>query len=339
MKGAFYEGNKRFSVKEVKPQPPKPGHVQLSVIYSGICGSDYHIYLGHLDHRVKTPRVIGHEMSGTVADVGEDVDGFNVGDRVVVRPLLPCLKCPACHLGYRHICHNLNLMGIDVPGTFQGSLTAPACTLHRLPDNIDMRHAAVIEPIAVACHDVRLGQVTNGDYVVVLGAGPIGMLIALLARKRGARVLVSEINEFRVNFAQELGMNVVNASEVDLTEYVEGQTAGAGADIVFEVTGMAPGAKLMTKLARARGRIVVVGYFAEPVKVDLLRILMRELQLLGVRTYEPEDFEAAIHLVAAKDLPLDQLISDIRPLEEVQAIFEEIERGANFMKILLGCSD
>jgi threonine dehydrogenase-like Zn-dependent dehydrogenase len=165
------------------------------------------------------------------------------------------------------------------------------------------------------------------------------MLIALLAKARGARVLVSEINKFRINLARELEIDVVNPLEIDLPRYVEEQTGTAGADVVFEVTGLVAGAEMMTKLARTRGRIVVVGVFAEPVKVDLLRILLRELRILGVRTYEPEDFETAISLVAAKELPINRLISEIRSLEQVQTTFEEIEKGANFLKVLLKCSD
>lgn len=339
MKGAFYQGNKRFSVGEVKPQSPGTGQVRLKVDYCGICGTDFHAYLGHMDQRIKAPQVIGHEMSGTVVEVGEGVTGFKMGDKIVVRPLDPCQKCPACQSAYYHICHHLNFMGIDTPGAFQGTWTVPAHTLHHLPDTIDLKRAAMIEPVAVAAHDVRLGQVTDKDYVVVLGAGPIGALVALLSKIKGAQVLVSEINQFRVNLARELGMEVVNPLEIDLPKYVEEQTGTAGADVIFEVTGLPSGAEMMTKLARTRGRIVIVGIHAEPVKVDLRRMFMRELRMLGVRVYEPEDFEAAISLVATDALPLERLISDIRPLEQVQATFEEIERGANFMKVLLKCSD
>jgi 2-desacetyl-2-hydroxyethyl bacteriochlorophyllide A dehydrogenase len=339
MKGAFYQGKKRFSVKEIKPEPPGPRQVRLEVAYCGICGTDFHAYLGHMDQRIKRPQVIGHEMSGTVAEIGEGVEGFKVGDKVVVRPLDPCRKCPACQSGYYHICQNLNFMGIDTPGAFQSTWTVPAHTLHHLPDNIDLRHAALIEPVAVAAHDVRLGQVTSKDNVVVLGAGPIGLLVALLSKIKGARVLVSEINQFRIDLARELGMEAVNPSEIDLPKYVEKRTGTAGADVVFEVTGQVAGAEMFTKLARTRGRIIIVGIFAEPAKVDLHRVMMRELKIQGVRVYEPEDFETAISLVTSKVLPLERLISDIRLLEQLQTTFEEIEKGANFMKILFKCRD
>jgi len=339
MKGAFYEGNKKFSIALSEPQPPASGQVRLRVAYSGICGTDYHIYLGHMDWRLKPPQVIGHEMSGEVVELGEGVEGFEIGDKVVVRPLAPCFKCPTCQEGYYNICPNLNFLGITSPGSFQGSWTVPAYTLHHLPDEIDMKQAALIEPVAVAAHDVRLGQVGKGDYVVVLGAGPIGILVSLLARTRGARVVVSEINNFRVKFARELGFEVVNPNEIDLPRYVEEQTGTAGADIVFEVIGNPSGAEMMTRLPRTRGRIVVVGQFPGAVNVDLRRILWRELHLLGVRNYEAKDFETAISLASKKALPLERLISEVRPLGKIGDTFREIESGANFMKVLFKCSD
>lgn len=339
MKAAYYEGNKTFSVGESRPQAPGRGEAKLKVAYAGICGTDNHIYLGHMDSRVKLPQVIGHEMSGEIVELGEGVEGFKVGNRVVVRPLDPCRNCPACELGHYNICPKLNFIGIDSPGAFQGWWTVPAHTLHYLPESVDMRHAAMVEPIAVACHDVRYGKVSDRDYVVVQGAGPIGTLVALVAKSKGARVLSLEINRFRLNLARELGMDAVNPLETDVPAYVEKQTRSAGADVVFEVTGSLSGAEMMTRLGRTKGRIVIVGIFAQPAVVDLHRILWRELKVCGARNYAPEDFEAAIQLVASKALPLDRLISDIRRLDQLQTTFEEIQLGANFMKVLLKCGD
>ncbi len=338
MKGAFYEGNKKFNVGESSPQAPAPGQVRLKVAYSGICGTDYHIYLGHLDNRIKAPQVIGHEMSGEVAEIGKGVKGFGIGDKVVVRPIQPCLKCPACSAGHSHICHNINVLGVDTPGCFQESWTVPAHTLHHLPKNIDLKLAALVEPLSVATHDIRLSGLTSKDYAVVLGAGPIGTLIALLAKYKGARVLVLEINAFRMNLVRELGLQVLNPMEMDVVKHVLTGTGNAGADIIFEVTGSESSAEIMTRLVKSRGHIVIVANFSQPAKVDLYRVFLRELKLSGVRLYEPQDFEVAISLLVKKALPLEPLVSAVRSLEQVQATFEEIERGANFMKVLLKCS-
>jgi len=339
MKAAYYLGDKKFQIRDGAPLRPGPGEVRLNVAYSGICGTDFHIYLGHMDHRIKPPQVIGHEMSGTVVETGEGVTGVREGDKVVVRPLVPCGRCPACHAGHYNVCHNINVLGVDTPGVFQTSWTVPASTLHRLPEDIDLKLAALIEPAAVAAHDVRYGQVAKEDYVVVLGAGPIGMLVALEAKVKGARILVTEVNPFRLNLARELGLEAVNPEETNVAQQVMEQTGGAGADVVFEVTGTPRGAEVMTGLARSRGRIVVVGIFARPAPVTLSRVLWAEQHILGARLYEPEDFETAISLVASGALPVERLISDIRPLEQIQATFEEIEGGAQFVKVLFHNSD
>jgi threonine dehydrogenase-like Zn-dependent dehydrogenase len=169
----------------------------------------------------------------------------------------------------------------------------------------------------------------------VIGGGPIGMLVSLVAQHVGARVLVSEINPYRVALAQELGLEAVNPRETDLVGMVTDRTAGAGADIVFEVSGSAAGASTMTQLARVRGRIVVVAIFAQAPQVDLHRFFWRELELRGARVYESRDFEQAIELAATGTLPLERLVSAKRPLEGLQNAFEEIESSTNVMKVLI----
>lgn len=277
-------------------------------------------------------------MSGTIAAVGPDVDAYQVGERVTVRPLDPCGNCPACRAGHSHICQNLKFIGIDTPGALQGLWTVPAHTLHRLPETLSLRQGALVEPIAVACHDVRMGEVQAGDYTVVIGGGPIGILIALVAKTRGARVVMAEVNPFRIALARELGIETVSPVETDLAALVNEQTSGAGADVVFEVSGSAAGAEMMTKLPRTRGRLVVVAIFGEPPKIDLFRFFWRELRLTGARVYEPEDFEMAIRLAAAGSLPLDRLITTVVPLERLEDGMRQMERGGEVMKILVSCS-
>ncbi len=332
---AFYEGERRIRQGECEPRPPAADEVQLRVSHCGICGTDLHIFHGAMDARVQMPLVMGHEMSGTVHTLGAGVDEFAPGDRVVVMPLAACYNCPACAAGHSHICHNLDFLGIDTPGAFQSYWTVPANTLHRVPASLSLQHGALIEPLAVACHDVRLANVQAGDQVVVLGGGPIGMLVALVAQQAGADVIVSEINPYRVDLARQLGFEAINPREADLLAAVLRRTGGAGADIVFEVSGSQAGADVMTELLRTRGLAVVVAIFAQPPKLDLFRFFWRELRLQGVRVYESQDFATAIDLAASGALPLDELITDIRPLNALQSVFQDMEKGGRVMKILL----
>ena len=338
MKAIYYDGHEMLRVGECEAVAPAAGQVQIRVSHCGICGTDLHIFHGHMDRRVHMPQVMGHEMSGTIVAAGEGVTAFAPRDRVTVRPLDYCGTCPACKAGHSHICQNLKFMGIDSPGAFQGLWTVPAHTLHRLPDNLSFEHGALIEPLAVACHDIRRGAVQAGDYSVVLGGGPIGLLVALVARAAGARVMVSEINPFRLQLARELGLEAVNPAETDLADFVNRATGDAGADVVFEVTATAAGAEMMTRLPRARGRIVVVGIYSAPQKVDLFRCFWRELNLVGARVYEAEDFERSIELAASSSLPLDRIVTNVLPLEELVTGMRLMERGGDVMKVLIKCS-
>jgi 2-desacetyl-2-hydroxyethyl bacteriochlorophyllide A dehydrogenase len=338
-RAAFYEGNRAVRIGDCVPAAPGEGQVQIKVSHCGICGTDLHLFHGHMDHRVRVPQVFGHEVSGTVAAIGEDVRGFKLGDHVTVRPLDPCGTCPACRAGYSHVCQHLKFIGIDAPGALQALWTIPAHTLHRLPDSLPLRKAALVEPLAVACHDVRRGQVKQGDYIVVQGGGPIGILIAIVARAIGASVLISEVNPYRVKVALDLGFEAVNPKAIDLQEYVTAETETAGADVVFEVSGSTAGAESMTELVRVRGRIVVVGVFSEIPKVNLFQFFWRELELQGARVYEPQDFEEAIQLAASGTLPLDRLISEVCSLDQLEPALHRLESGGEVMKILVQCSE
>ena len=227
MTAVYYEGAGRFTLGDGELIPPGPGEVRLDVAFCGVCGTDLHIAQGHMDHRVSVPQVIGHEMSGTVAEVGAGVDGYAVGDNVVVRPL-DTRGETAADKGVSHICRDLKFLGIDTPGAFQSSWTVPAFTLHRLPPSVDLRRAALVEPLAVACHDVRRGEVAAGNSVVVIGGGPIGLLVGLVARERGASVTVSEVSPFRRELAAELGLEAVDPTAADLTAAILARTGGCG---------------------------------------------------------------------------------------------------------------
>lgn len=336
MSAVYYEGAGVFSVGECAVQPPGAGEVRLDVAYCGVCGTDLHIAHGAMDARVPTPQVIGHEMSGTVAEVGEGVTGFRPGDPVVVRPL-DSRGETAADRGFSHISRKLKFIGIDAPGALQASWTVPAFTLHALPPGLELRLGALAEPLAVACHDVRRGEVAAGQTAVVIGGGPIGLLIALVARARAAQVLVVEPDAARRSLASELGFAAYDPKSHDVAAAVADATDGASAEVVFEVSGSAGGILAATQYAGLRGRVVVVAIFPEPKPVALFDLFWKELELLGARVYEPEDFDVAIALLANGSLDVERLITAVEPLDRVPAVFDELSSGRAAMKILVDC--
>lgn len=335
---AYYVGNKSFSVETATAVAPSAGEVQIDVAFCGICGTDMHVYMGHMEERIGNHRVIGHEMSGVIAAVGDGVDTLKVGQPVVVRPLDHCGDCPACNSGHQHICHKLKFLGLDTDGAFQNKWTVPAHTVHPLPDGLSLQHAALVEPVAVACHDVRMGRVSAGEHVLVIGGGPIGILNAMVARHAGAAVSVSEVNEHRIRIAESMGFSCINPAKEDLVAAVNDRTTGKGADVVFEVSGTQPGAEAMTACAASRGRIVMVAIHASRPQVDLFQFFWRELEMIGARVYEPEDYEKAIQLVADGGIDADTMITDVQELSEINKAFKSLDEDPRAMKSLLKCS-
>ncbi|WP_025761198.1 zinc-dependent alcohol dehydrogenase [Dyadobacter tibetensis] len=336
MKATVYQGNKTFSVVENPIEEPKEGEVRIKVAYVGICGTDVHVYHGNMDKRVQIPQTIGHEMSGVIDAVGPGVTDIVVGDKVVVRPLDDRAQ-QASDKGISHICEKLKFIGVDSPGAMQQYWNVPAFTIHQLQPETDLKLAALTEPLAVACHDVRLSELIAGETAVVLGGGPIGLLIAKVAARKGAQVIISEVNEARVQIAQDLGFTVVNPMNQDIQAYVQEVTDGRKADVVFEVAGVQPSVDIMTKLAGIRGRVVMVAIHAQPKSVNLFDFFWKELRLIGARVYEKEDYEEAIQLITENELAFEKLITEVLPLDSIQEAFESIDRNPAGIKTLLKC--
>ncbi len=337
MKAAKYIEKGKFSIEQGTVVAPKAGEVRLAVAYCGVCGTDVHIYHGVMDARVKPPQTIGHEASAVVAEVGEGVTDFQVGDHVVVRPL-HFGEPHAFDKGNRHVGKNLKFIGIDAPGAFQSSWTVPAYTLHKLPASLSLKFGAFIEPLAVACHDVKKGRVQAGERCLVLGGGPIGTLIAFVLKAAGAEVLVSEVNENRIKMLDEFGFQTINPSQKDVVEHITNITEGAMMDCVFEVAGVQPAVEVMTQVLNATGRMVMVAiHGGGPRQVDLFKFFWSELELIGARLYEEDDYEKAIELATAGKIPFDALTTEVKPLEEIQSLFEIIDNNPNGMKYLVNC--
>jgi 2-desacetyl-2-hydroxyethyl bacteriochlorophyllide A dehydrogenase len=338
MRAVSYTGDRNLEIVSVEPVEPGPGEVRLSVEYVGICGTDLHIYHGDMDQRVRPPAIVGHEMSGRIVAVGTAVAGWQVGQSVTVMPLRWDGDCPACVAGNQHLCHHLIFIGIDAPGALQQSWTVPAEVLVALPAEMPLEHAALVEPTAVAVHDVRRAALQSGERAVVVGGGPVGLLIALVARREGGDVMIVEIDEYRRNVASKLGFQVLDPSVSDVTSAVDEWTGGAGADIAFEVSGAAGGVTTAVDVLAVRGRLVLVAIHSQPREVNLFRFFWRELSLVAARLYRRPDFERAVELVADGTIPADVLISRIEPLDRAADAFAALG-GGGVMKVLVACQD
>lgn len=333
MRAAFYQGARTFVPGTAAVPVPGPGEALLRVRRVGICGTDLHIFQGHLDHRVPKGGVIGHETFAEVTEAPAG-SGFEAGDRVVVEPLKFCGTCRACRMGASYICYDLKVLGVDLPGGMQEYWTVPAARLLRVPPSVADDHAALIEPLAVATHDVRRAGVKAGDAVLVFGGGPIGTLIALVSRQRGGRVAVAEVNPFRLEMLAKLGLETVGPDR-DVVRFADEWTGGDGVDVAFEVTGHPDAVRAVTDVVRVWGTVSLVAIHAEPMPVNLYRMFFRELAMHGSRLYAREDWEEAIRLAAASAVPLAPLVSRRIPLEALQDGMEQALGGGPVMKVLV----
>lgn len=334
MKAGLYLSEKRVSVGELDKPTLSDNQALIKVSYAGICGTDMMIYSGK-HPRAKAPLAMGHEFSGVIEDInGKTI--LNIGDRVVIEPTISCGHCKACMSGQTHVCKQLRLIGIDLHGGFAEYVAVPFDRLHLIPDALPDATATLAEPLAVAVHTVRKSNLKVGDDVVILGAGPIGLLIGLIAKRAGAnQVIISDISPYRIAKAQDLGFIAMDARKGRVIEEAMNLTDGNGVDIVFEVAGSQETAKQMVDLAKIQGQIVVVSIFKIPPMVDLAKMHFREISLTTTRCYSGEDFKTAINIMAKKEIDVTSIISHHILLDEIKKGFSLMEKPDESLKILV----
>jgi (R,R)-butanediol dehydrogenase/meso-butanediol dehydrogenase/diacetyl reductase len=333
MKAGLFLSEKKAAIGELEKPITKNGEALIKVSFAGICGTDMMIYFGK-HPRAKAPLAMGHEFSGVIEDINGESE-FSAGDRVVIEPTLNCGKCEACLAGQSHVCKNLKLIGIDKHGGFAEYTSVPIDRLHRIPAELSDAHAALAEPVAVAVHTVRRSNLKVGDNVAILGGGPIGLLIGLMAKRAGAdQIMVSDISPYRLNKAKELGLIAIDAKEANVIEEIKQRTNGIGADVVFEVAGTQITANQMIEISRIQGQIVVVSVYKQAPVIDLAAMHFREISLTTTRCYSRGDFEKAIRLMATGMVDVAPFISHELPLEEIAKGFELMENPDVSLKIL-----
>ncbi len=333
MKAAVWHGRRDLRVDEVAAPTSDdvgPQDVLVEVAFCGICGTDLHEYTDgpllvavqpHPLTGVGAPVTLGHEYSGTVRQVGSAVTRARVGDRVVVNPQIFCFECPPCRRGDLQMCDLIAATGSSSRwGGYSRAVVVNEYQLNPLPDSLSFEEGAIAEPAATAVRAVALGQVKPGDVAFVVGGGPIGQLVAMVARAAGAReVYLSEPSPLRRELA---GRNaeptrLIDPRQEHAVSVVREATDGVGADVSFECSANERGFHDAIEATRKGGRVIQVAVFVSKVTLDPAILTMRELALVGCWTYSPADIRRSIELMANGQLAAKRVVSGIIDLDDI----------------------
>src|SRR6516165_1027023 len=305
--------DRRLVVVECPAPQPGPGQALVEVSYCGICGSDLHFR--EVPELFPAGTVPGHEFSGRIVSVGDGVVGWSPGDRVCVLPFGQCGECATCRAGNEQVCPHAVTSGVGLgtgrPGGYADLVVVDERMLFSLPESVDDRAGTLVEPLAVAIRAVDLAGVDLDDPVLVLGAGPIGLLTALVLRHRGARrAVVCSRNPARAQRAAALGFDTVSIDEVALTPPAYSPAR------VFDCAGTPASAQLAVRTLRPLGRLLLVGLSLAPLDLAAPPIVIKELEIQGVIVYRRAQFQAAIDMLAAGVIPVGELITEVVPLAD-----------------------
>ena len=327
--------------REVPTPEPKKGEVLIKIMKIGVCGSDIHVY--HGEHPfTKYPVTQGHEVSGEIAAVGEGVEGFAPGQKVTIQPQVVCGKCYPCRHGKYNLCEELKVMGFQTTGVASRYFAVDASKVTALPENLSFDEGAMIEPLAVAVHGVRQAGDVNGLKIAVLGAGPIGILVAQTAKGMGAEsVMITDVSDVRLAKAKEGKVDFcVNTKNKDFGEAMVENFGPDKADIIYDCAGNNITMGQAIKYARKGSTIILVAVFAGEAKVDLAVLNDHELDLNTTMMYRNEDYIEAIRLVNEKKVVLAPLISKHFAFQDYLKAYQYIDANReSTMKVIINVQE
>jgi L-iditol 2-dehydrogenase len=339
MRAAVFLGPREMELRDVPRPVAGPGEVLLKIAACAVCGTDLRIYSGGKTRGVSPPRVLGHEIAGVVVDVGpgaEQYTDISLGDRVATPPGIPCLACRFCNSGHENLCQRRSALGYRYDGGFAEYMLVPAAgvqrgLIYRIPDSLSDVEAALAEPLACVVNGQRKNGIVLGDVVLVIGAGPIGLMHLQLARLQGARkVLVSEPSAPRRALAGELGATrTIDPTTTDLIAAVQEETDGVGADVTVAAIGVAQITNTLLSVTRPGGRVnLFAGYSGTgEATIEANLIHYGELVVTGTNACTREDFRIALDLLAGGQLRAGPLVSHRFPLREIERAFETTRSG------------
>jgi L-iditol 2-dehydrogenase len=337
MKALIYEGPWQMPMREIEDPAPGPDEVAVAVKAVGVCGSDVHGFTGSTGRRY--PGIaMGHEFSGMIAAVGTNVGEYQVGDAVIVDPILTCGACAMCRAGRANVCLNRTMIGMHQHGAYAEVVRVPQRQLHRKPEGLSWERAALIEPLSVALHAVNRTQFDVGESVAIVGTGPIGLLALLVARLKGAGlVVVTDRSEHRLELARRLGADVVvNVAEQDPVAVVQAATDGRGVDAALEAVGITPTVQQAQAVTRIGGNITWIGNSAPEVTLNMQQVVTREIAIRGVYAFTSAEFAQSIALLAAGRLDVDPLVERTAPLSEGPQLIHDLAAGTlDAVKVVL----
>lgn len=333
MRALTKTARKRGAMAVEKRETPSigPEEVRVAVDWVGMCGSDAGIYaFKSAFERMTLPTIIGHEYAGTVEAVGEHVEAFRVGDRVVERPIRGCGTCFQCRRGIENVCQSASITGVDHDGAFAGSIAVPARFLTPIPDNLSNRQAALAEPTSVAVRAVcRNSRVRPGDSVLVEGPGPIGLLSAQIARAQGGKVTVSGVEQdaaVRLALAEDLGFRTINVDRQGSEELLDPASLAEGFDVVIDATGHPNGLTTGVEVVRSGGQIVLVGQTGETT-MPYSPLVRGEIDLQCSYASTTEDFERAFTMLGDGTVATESMVDTTVDPEDPTAAFEAFLEG------------
>jgi L-iditol 2-dehydrogenase len=337
MKQAVMVTPEKVEFREVPIVEPGKGQVLLRVKRIGVCGSDIHVFHGtHIN--TPYPVVQGHEVSAVVERAGKDVRAFSPGDQVTFQPQLTCGTCYSCVHGAYHICDNLRVMGFQTEGAASEFFTVDAAKVLKLPRQMSLDHGALVEPIAVAVHALERGGGARRRKVLVLGAGPIGNLVAQAAKAQGAsQVMITDVSEYRLDLARSCGIEAaVNAGAQDIMPSVKTLLGPDKADLILECVGSRQTLEQAIGVARKGSDIVIVGVLGEHEGVKVSLVQDRELRLVGTLMYTEKHWKTAIELIRRGLFQLQPLITNHFPFEDYLEAYRYIDANRErAMKVLI----
>ncbi len=315
-----------IEIRQAPSPSPGPGQVLLRIQRIGVCGSDIHVYHGKHPY-TSYPVIQGHEFSALVAAVGAGVQGLEVGTKVTAMPQIVCGRCPPCLRGDEHICDVLKVQGFQAPGCAQELWVTAADKVVKLPDSFSFEQGALVEPVSVAVHAVARAGALEGRRAVVLGAGPIGNLVAQAARAAGARVLITDLSEYRLEVARKCGLSATsNPNEEDLASASRRVFGDLGFDLAFECVGVEATLTAATENLAKGGTLIVVGVFGEKPRIDLGLVQDRELRIAGTLMYQRPDYEQAVAWIAAGDIVTEPLMSEHFAMDDYLEAYRYIDK-------------